>query len=70
MNVFVLSINSESGHEYGPYVFYKKLSDTDLKMFLCDNFPRECFVNNQKCLTGPGDFGTYLYTGWLETEIL
>jgi len=44
--VYVVCVNSESGDEYGPFVFEKKPTDLFLKKFLKKECPDEFYSNN------------------------
>lgn len=59
MRAWLLIVKSESGDEYGPYVFpNKKPIESVVEKFLRKSLPEEFTEKNN----GPGDFGSYLYT--------
>ncbi len=52
--VYVVWGNSESGDNYGPFVFSKKPSKSTMKQIALD-------CDSTEELDGPGDFGSYVY---------
>lgn len=61
VSCYILLVKSESGDDYGPWLFTHKPTDKELKQFL----KRECgweFENNR----GPGEWGSYLHIDWRE----
>ena len=56
---WVLSVTSESGDSYGPSLFEEKLDDSELEVFLHNQFPDEWEEDD-----GPGIFGSYLHIKW------
>lgn len=63
--VWVVNANSESGDDYGPYLFDKKPTDKELETFMKDYWPDE-FPEEKD---GPGKWGSYLYISLVESEI-
>lgn len=63
-HVCVVTGNSESGDEYGPWVFSQKPTDEQLEAFLREKAPGE-FESE-----GPGDFGGYLQVTTTVVEVL
>ena len=57
MKVWILIVSSESGDDYGPYLFKDKPSSKKVEEFLREECPDE-FPEDED---GPGDFGSYLY---------
>lgn len=55
MKVWVVTVQSESGDDYGPYVFAEKPTRKTLKALV-----RSIEVDGE-CGDGPGDFGSYLH---------
>lgn len=68
MDVVVVTAHSESGDDYGPWVFDQKLSSRQLEQFLREmaegDFPEEGEED------GPGDFGSYLFVTISETTVI
>lgn len=56
-SVWVIFMKSESGDNYGPYVFDKEPTDDQLKDFLKEHCPGD-FDDDED---GPGVFGSYLH---------
>jgi hypothetical protein len=69
--LWVVTINSESGDDYGAFLFKKKPSDKQFKQWLIDNFPCDAdpdeYPGKPK---GPGIWGTYLYWEWNQQEVI
>jgi hypothetical protein len=62
--LYVVSVDSESGDHYGPFLFEQKPSDKVMLAFLQKHTSPE----DAEATTGPGWHGTYLYlTGVLRT---
>lgn len=60
--VWVLTGHSESGDDYGPFVFAKKPFKKKLKEIAYD-------WDGVKGMRGPGDFGSFVFLELSETEI-
>lgn len=65
MIVFVISVNTESGDHYGPYVVKNKPSRKVLKEWLKKSFPSE-FEDED----GPGNFGSCLFVKVSEVNVI
>lgn len=65
MKVWVLLAKSESGDDYGPWVFLSKPTKTKLRAFLKKECPGE-FEDGP----GPGEWGSYLHISVHSTETL
>lgn len=61
----VLSVTSESGDDYGPFLFRKKPNDADLLTFL-QGHTSECDAEQDD---GPGWKGTHLHLSWSKQEV-
>lgn len=64
--VCVITGHSESGDDYGPWVFDKKPDDEFLKKFLAEHAPGEYPPSEDD---GPGIFGTELHLRFLACTI-
>lgn len=62
--LFVLTVTSESGDDYSPYIFRTKPDDERLMQFLRDNcyVPDDDELGDENC----GWKGTYLEVEWAE----
>lgn len=76
--VHVLSISSESGDDYGPFLFGKKPSDRELFDFLNEQCPGEMDdasldepgeVDEDGNGYGPGWKGSYLHLTWTKAVV-
>lgn len=65
--VCVITGHSESGDDYGPWVFDKKPSDKFLKSFLKEVAPGEFFDGMDD--DGPGIFGSELHLHFMTCTI-
>lgn len=67
MKLWLATIKSESGDNYGSFAFKEKPSDEKLKKWLIETFPGDA---DNECMglpegyKGPGIFGTYLHISW------
>lgn len=61
--VVVVTGHSESGDDYGPWVFTKRPSEEYMEAFLREYAPGEWDDD------GPGDFGSYVYLSYHECSI-
>ena len=68
MDVTVIIGKSESGDDYGPWVFYNTPSEKELEVFLREECVGEFPEENED--EGPGIFGSYLYVSIHEIEVL
>jgi hypothetical protein len=62
--MWILSINTESGDTYGPFVFENKPDDRKSETFLKERFPDEWDVFDD----GPGIFNSYMHIKWTEIK--
>lgn len=71
MKFWTATITSESGDDYGAFIFKEKPSKEKLKKWLAEEFPGDAdpdeYEGKEK---GPGIFGTYLYVEWNESEVI
>jgi hypothetical protein len=67
MTINILTVKSESGDDYGPFLFKKKLTDKQLLKFLQKECPGDCVVDEED--EGPGFMGTYLHVQWSTDKI-
>ena len=58
--VHVVSVHTESGDNYGPFVFERKPDDARLKAFLRKRLPSDDLDSDE----GPGWCGTYVHLKW------
>lgn len=65
----VVLVHSESGDDYGPFLFSKKPTDAQLKAFLQERCPGE-FEDEAEDGDGPGEWGSYLHVRITEREVL
>lgn len=63
--VWVTMASSESGDDYGPYVFTHKLTANELEAFWREECPGECEDDD-----GPGNWGTYLHVSLVERTLI
>jgi hypothetical protein len=74
MKVLAVTINSESGDDYGVFLFKEKPTDQQFKEWLKENLPPEDadpeYILEENGHKGPGIWGTYLYWSWSEEEII
>lgn len=72
MTIFCLTATSESGDDYGPFLFNKKPTDTQLEYWLREFCPGEfddADAENEED-SGPGVFGSYLHINLSEAEMI
>jgi hypothetical protein len=66
----ILSVHSESGDDYGPFLFEAVPTDEELMEFLRENTsPDEVEYEDPEEKDGPGWNGTYLHLTWTENNI-
>lgn len=63
MKVWILTAKSESGDDYGPWVFRKPPTNAEITKFLLKRVPSE-FEGGD----GPGHAGSYLHVTLVESE--
>lgn len=68
MKVIVVTGKSESGDNYGPWVFDKKPSGRQLHLFLKENVSSE--FPGEGSEDGPGVYGSYLHIDIYEVEVM
>lgn len=59
--VVVVTGHSESGDDYGPWVFDKKPSDEFMKAWLKEFAPGDFDEDEEE---GPGDYGSYVHLSY------
>lgn len=75
--IWILSISSESGDDFGPFLFRKKPSNQELLDFLRTISPDDCVDEEYEVIEvydaasdgRPGFSGTYLYIEWSKDTI-
>lgn len=68
--IHVLSVSSESGDDYGPYLFRKQPTDEELFAFLLKYIEQECNdLTEPDEDEGPGFGGTNLHIRWSTDRI-
>jgi hypothetical protein len=71
MKIWSVTGHSESGDDYGPWLFNKKPTDEQLEAILKEDCPGEFEEEEDGTYDGPGSFGSYVHlSNPVEIEVI
>ena len=66
----IFTVSSESGDDYGPFLFDRKPTDAELEYWLREFCPGEWDDAEDEDNRGPGIFGSYLHVDMSEQTVV